>query len=196
MWLGDILSWYGEFNGIRNKFFAERGLIGADKRQTMPASTGIGLKPAGGVQCGMDLTGVLEPGDSIELLAAIGRQQCALNYGSAFSRASRATSPAGDTVFVSGTASIDTTGATTHIGDAKGQIETTIENVRAVLKDMKCSEGDVVQAIAYCKTTEEEKAFEKYKKQIDWPWLVAICDICRDDLLFEIEATAMTGANR
>jgi enamine deaminase RidA (YjgF/YER057c/UK114 family) len=99
-------------------------------------------------------------------------------------------------VFVSGTASIDTTGATTHIGDARGQIETTIENVRAVLKDMKCSEKDIVQAIAYCKTAEEEKVFEKFKKQLDWPVLVVICDICRDDLLFEIEATAMPGAKQ
>jgi len=196
MWLGDILSWYGQFNGVRNKFFAERGLIGKGSRQTMPASTGIGLKLAGAGDCGMDLTAVLEPGDSIEFLAAIGRQQCALDYGSAFSRASRAASPAGVTVFVSGTASIDTTGATTHIGDAKGQIKTTIENVKAVLKDMKCGESDVVQAIAYCKTTEVESVFEKIKRQIDWPWVTVICDICRDDLLFEIAATAMPGASR
>lgn len=194
MWLGDILSWYGEFNGVRNKFFAERGLIGKGSRQLMPASTGIGLTLAGGGGCGMDLTAVLEPAGSIELLAAIGRQQCAFDYGSAFSRASRATSPAGVTVFVSGTASIDTTGATTHIGDAKGQIETTIANVGAVLKDMNCSQTDVVQAIAYCRTPAVEKIFEKFRRQIDWPWVTAICDICRDDLLFEIEATAMPQA--
>jgi enamine deaminase RidA (YjgF/YER057c/UK114 family) len=194
MWLGDILSWYGQFNSIRNKFFAERGLIGKGSRQLMPASTGIGLTLADAGHCGMDLTAVLEPAKSIEFLAAIGRQQCALDYGSAFSRASRAASPAGETVFVSGTASIDTTGATTHIGDAKGQIETTIANVMAVLKDMNCSQTDVVQAIAYSKTTEVEKIFEKFKGQIDWPWVTAICDICRDDLLFEIEATAMPRA--
>jgi len=27
MWLTDILSWYGDFNAVRNKFFTERGLI-------------------------------------------------------------------------------------------------------------------------------------------------------------------------
>ena len=196
MWLGDILSWYGEFNGVRNQFFSERGLIGKGSRQSMPASTGIGLSLGGGGQCGMDLTAVLEPADSIEFLAAIGQQQCALEYGSAFSRASHAASPAGKTVFVSGTASIDAKGATTHIGDAFGQIETTIENVRAALRDMNCSETDVVQAMAYCKTTEVEKAFENHKKQIDWPWLTVICDICRDDLLFETEVTAMPGATQ
>jgi len=92
MWLGDILSWYGEFNKVRNQFFEERGLIGKGSRQSMPASTGIGLGLGVGGQFGMDLTAVLEPADSIKFLGAIGRQQCALDYGSAFSRASRASS--------------------------------------------------------------------------------------------------------
>jgi enamine deaminase RidA (YjgF/YER057c/UK114 family) len=43
MWLGDILTWYGEFSKVRNEFFTERGLIGEGSRQSMPASTGIGL---------------------------------------------------------------------------------------------------------------------------------------------------------
>jgi enamine deaminase RidA (YjgF/YER057c/UK114 family) len=191
MWLGDILSWYGEFNSVRNQIFTERGLIGKGSRQSMPASTGIGLRLAGGGQCGMDLTAVLGPAGSIEFLGAIGRQQCAIEYGSAFSRASRAGSPAGETVFVSGTASIDAKGATTHIGDVRGQIETTIENVRAVLQDMNSGDEDVVQAIAYCKTTEVEETFVEFRSRLDWPCMTVICDICRDDLLFEIEATAM-----
>jgi enamine deaminase RidA (YjgF/YER057c/UK114 family) len=196
MWLGDILSWYGEFNAVRNQFFTERGLIGKGSRQSMPASTGIGLGLGGSGQFGMDLTAVLEPKSSIKFLGAIGRQQCALDYGSAFSRASRANSPAGKTVFVSGTASIDAKGATTHIGDARGQIETTIENVRAALRDMNCGDGDVVQTVVYCKTTEVEGIFEKFKGRLDWPWVTVICDICRDGLLFEIEAAAMPQARQ
>ncbi len=191
MWLKDILSWYDEFNHVRTNFFTERRLIGAGTRQSMPASTGIGLGPADGNHCAMDLTAVLEPKNSIQFLQAVGKQQCALDYGSAFSRASRAITPAGETVFVSGTASIDADGATTHIGDASGQIATTIENVRAVLADMNCKDEDVVQMVAYCKTTEVEKTFNASRGALDWPWLTAICDICRPDLLFEIEATAM-----
>ena len=121
----------------------------------------------------------------------MGKQQCALEYGSAFSRASRAITPAGETVFVSGTASIDAGGATTNIGDAAGQINATIENVQAVLKDMHCLEDDVVYAIAYCKTTEVEKIFNGVKGNLSWPWITVICDVCRPDLLFEIEAAAM-----
>jgi len=191
MWLKDILSWYDEFNHVRTNFFTERRLIGEGTRQSMPASTGIGLGSADGSHCAMDLMAILEPQNSIQFLQAVGKQQCALEYGSAFSRASRAVTPAGQTVFVSGTASIDADGATTHIGDASGQISTTIGNVRAVLADMNCKDEDVVQVAAYCKTTEVEKIFNASKGALDWPWLTAICDICRPDLLFEIEATAM-----
>jgi enamine deaminase RidA (YjgF/YER057c/UK114 family) len=196
LWLGDILLWYGDFNKARNQFFEKRGLIGKGIRQSMPASTGIGLSLRGGALFGMDMTAVLEPANSIELLGAAGHQQSAFNYGSAFSRASRASSPVGKTVFVSGTASIDAQGNTTHIGDARSQIETTIENVRAVLRDMNCEDGDVVQVVAYCKTTELESVFEEFKGQLDWPWITAIGDICRDNLLFEIEAAAIPQAGR
>jgi enamine deaminase RidA (YjgF/YER057c/UK114 family) len=196
MWLGDILSWYSDFNKARNQFFEERGLIGKGIQQSMPASTGIGLGLGGDKRFGMDMTAVLSPADSIELAAAVGRQQSAFNYGSAFSRASRAKSPAGNTIFVSGTASIDSHGNTTHIGDARGQITETIENVRAVLRDMNCRDEDVVQVVAYCKTADVEGIFEEFRGQFDWPWITAIGDICRDDLLFEIEAAAMPKAGR
>jgi enamine deaminase RidA (YjgF/YER057c/UK114 family) len=191
MWLKDILSWYDEFNKVRNNFFTERGLIGDGTRQSMPASTGIGLGPDNGGHCAMDLVAILEPADCTEYLQVTGKQHCALNYGSAFSRASKAAMPAGQTVFVSGTASIDASGATTHIGDAAGQINATIENVRAVLTEMQSGEKDLVQVIAYCKTTDVEKVFNSLKGGLDWPWITVICDICRPDLLFEIEAAAM-----
>ena len=195
MWLRDILSWYGDFNHVRNTFFTERGLIGQGSRQSMPASTGIGVYSADGSKCAMDLIAVLEPADSIQYLAAVGKQQCALEYGSAFSRASRAATPAAETVFVSGTASIDASGATTNVGDAVGQINATIENVRAVLRDMQVNDEDVVQVMSYCKTTEVERIFNDIRGRLPWPWVTAICDICRPDLLFEIEATAVPASS-
>jgi enamine deaminase RidA (YjgF/YER057c/UK114 family) len=195
MWLKDILSWYDQFNRVRTGFFTERGLVGAGTRQSMPASTGIGLGPANGGHCAMDLIAVLEPADCTQYLQVTGKQHCALEYGSAFSRAAHSIMPAGETVFVSGTAAIDADGATTHIGDAAGQINATIENVRAVLSEMQCRDDDVVQVVAYCKTSEVEKIFDSIKNRLAWPWLTVICDICRPDLLFEIEATAMPKQN-
>ena len=195
VYLSDILEWYGEFNAARNAKYADFGLMpGLAGKQflgpvQLPASTGIGLGPADGSSCAMDLFAVLEPPNSVENLQVTGRQQSALEYGSAFSRASRAITPAGETVFVSGTASIDASGATINIDDASAQITATIDNVRAVLRDMHCHDKEAVQAIAYCKTPQIEKIFSEMKGALPWPWVTVICDICRPDLLFEIEAT-------
>jgi enamine deaminase RidA (YjgF/YER057c/UK114 family) len=93
-------------------------------------------------------------------------------------------------VFISGTASIDANGKTTNINDAPKQIEATINNVRAVLNEMQCQDEDVVQATAYCKTPEIEKLFHNQWSDLIWPSLTVIADVCRDDLLFEMEATA------
>lgn len=190
LWLGDILSWYDDFNPVRSKFFIERGLLGKDSTMSMPASTGIGLGPDDGAACSMDLTAAIEPNE-IEYLQAAGKQQCAFEYGSAFSRASRATTPAGETVFVSGTAAIDAAGITTNIGKPKEQIEDTITNIQAVLRDMSCSDDEVVQVMAYCKTAEVEAVFNQMTEKPDWPWVIMICDVCRDNLLFEIELIAL-----
>ena len=195
MWLNDILAWYDDFNRVRNKFFTERDIIGDGTRQLMPASTGIGLGAADRSDCAMDLFAVLEPANAIQFLQAGGKQKSAFEYGSAFSRASRTPTPAGDTVFVSGTASIGADGATTNIGEPAGQINDTIENVRAVLRDMNVTDDDVVQVLAYCKTTEIESVFNSIKGKYNWPWITTICDICRPDLLFEIEATAVAKRN-
>ncbi len=191
LWLGDILSWYDELNKARNSFFVENGILGKAKRPPMPASTGIGLGPSGRPVCAMDLTAVIKPVRPIEYLQAGGKQKSAFEYGSAFSRAAKAPTPGGETVFVSGTASIDAAGITTNLGQARPQIEETIVNVQAVLRDMNCGDDDLVQVMAYCKTHEVEQVFRDLTEKPDWPWVIIICDVCRHDLLFEIEATVV-----
>jgi len=194
MWLGDILEWYADFNRVRNRFFTERGLLNNNGNGRLPASTGIGIGPAGKLKCSMDLCGVIGVGHEIEYLLAGGNQGPASEYGSAFSRAAAAVTPAGKTVFVSGTAAVSERGETMHRGDARAQIQDTIKNVLAVLRDTGCDETDVVQAIVYCKNVEVEKAFRDSQGDLSWPHIITIADICRPDLLFEVEATAMPGA--
>jgi len=191
MWLGNILGWYDEFNRVRNEFFTECGLLGREPTNKMPASTGIGIGPAQPGDCTMDLIAVLEPQNAIEYLDAGGHQNSAFKYGSAFSRGARAPTPAGSGVFVSGTASIDAAGITTHRDDPEGQIEATMSNVRAVLGDMNCADDDVVQALIYCKTPQIEQLFYRKFADLPWPHITTITDVCREDLLFEIEATAL-----
>jgi enamine deaminase RidA (YjgF/YER057c/UK114 family) len=66
MWLKDVLAWYDKFNGARNRFFIDRGLIGKGATRKMPASTGIGIGPVDGGMCAMDLISVSGPGSAID----------------------------------------------------------------------------------------------------------------------------------
>lgn len=191
MWLGGILDWYDDFNLARNKFFTERKMIGKNVTTKMPASTGIGIGPNDGGICAMDITALIGNGQKVEYIDVGGNQNSAYDYGSAFSRASQIQSPAGRTVFVSGTASIDVAGLTTNIDDAEKQIVDTIVNIIAVLEQMNCKEEDVVHALVYCKTAEIEKLFCSKWADFAWPHITVIADVCRDNLLFEIEATAL-----
>ena len=196
MWLGDILDWYDGFNGVRNRFFHERGLLNdAVGKRELPASTGIGVGPAGPAVCAMDLIAVTSEGCEPQYILAGGDQNPAYDYGSAFSRASRNRTPGGETVFVSGTAAIDADGNTEHVDDIDRQIADTIAHVRAVLRDTHVTDRDVVNSLIYCKTPAVEAAFrEKFSRDLPWPQVTMISDVCRDDLLFEIEATAAPGA--
>ena len=195
MWLGDILDWYDQFNDVRNEFFHNCGLLGAGADERLPASTGIGVAPALGGACGMDLVATIDKNrKGSQFLLEGGNQGSAFSYGSAFSRAARARTPAGQTVYISGTASIDADGRTTHLGDIEAQLAATIENVRAVLADMDCRDEDVTQAVVYCMTPEFEQVFHEQFGDLPWPRTVVISDVCRHDLLAEIEAVACPGA--
>lgn len=193
MWLGDILAWYDDFNRVRTEFFRERGLMNPAAGTKLPASTGIGVAPADGGACAMDMVAVVGPNDTKELLLAGGEQGSAFDYGSAFSRASRVKALAHSTVYVSGTAAIDPEGRTECVGDVTCQIANTIAHVQAVLKDMDCTDEDVVHSVVYCKTAEVQRAFLEQWGELPWPQVVMIADICREDLLFEAEVTAMSG---
>jgi len=190
LWLGDILGWYEELNRVRTRFMHEEGLIPTTASGAVPASTGVGLwptSPRGG--CMMDLLACLGPDDSVELLAAAGRQQSAFQYGSAFSRAAVTRTALGTSLFVSGTAAVGADGSSLYHDDAPSQIRRTLENVSAVLAECGASEDDVVTAVVYAKTPEVLGLYLDGHRR-NWPSVNVVCDICRPELLFEVEATA------
>jgi len=195
LWLGDILAWYDDLNRVRNQFFGSCGLLDGDPSVPhLPASTGIGVHPAGGAACALDAVAVIGPKGRVEYFREAGNQRSPYHYGSAFSRAARASTPAGHTVYVSGTAAIDKAGNTNPVGDVRGQVHVTVENVRAALKDLGCTDAEVVQALVYSKTLEVQETFHRDYAGLEWPCVSVIADVCRDDLLFEAEATACPGA--
>jgi len=195
MWLANLLEWYDDFNAVRNELFRQRGLLAKDAKHQLPASTGISVAPAGGAHCAMDMVASIGNGILSRFLTG-GDQSSAFDYGSAFSRALEAKTPAGTAVYVSGTAAIDADGRTEHVGNSAAQIADTIKHARAALAEGGCGDDDVVQSMMYCKTPETEQVFRDAFGDLSWPQVIAVCDICRHDLLFEAEVTACAGARK
>jgi enamine deaminase RidA (YjgF/YER057c/UK114 family) len=195
LYLDRLLQWYDPFNRVRDEFFRCRGVFDA----LVPASTGIsGANPSGAAMIAMLLA--VEPlDDSMDICALPSPLQCpALKYGSSFSRAVALTLPGYTRVLVSGTASIEPGGKTVHQDDVPEQIDLTMRVVAAILEQRGMTWADVTRAIAYFKCSEYLQDYVKYCDENnipDMPTIITENDICRDDLLFEIEVDAIMPAS-
>ena len=192
LWLDPIYAGYADLNRVRNACFRAHGLIAADGASLhLPASTGIGLRPVGGATFALE---AIAPTTGVrpKTLAVAGNQRSAFGYGSAFSRAACLPTPSGATWYVSGTAAIDAEGRTVAEGDIGRQVSLTRSNVQAVLRDIGCTPADIVQGVAYCLNPAVEAAWRAVAPS--WPLAVVQADICRSNLLFEIELAVCPGA--
>lgn len=190
-YLDDILDWYDQFNGVRNQFFEERKVYAG----LVPASTGVGGSNSAGTAVVADLLAIQPKLPTVRLQAVPSPLQCpALEYGSSFSRAVELDLPGQRRLYVSGTASIAPGGQTCHVGDVRKQVELTMDVVAAILNSRQLGWEDVTRVIGYFKHTEDAPEFNRYcreRKLPEMPVIIAKNDICRDNLLFEIEADAV-----
>ncbi|MEA2069129.1 MAG: RidA family protein [Verrucomicrobiota bacterium] len=191
IYLNNLLEWYDEFNVVRTRFFRERGTF--DKM--VPASTGIGAGTAAGEEMVCALLAVKPKHDGVKIFPVASPLQCpALDYRSSFARAVEIDQPGSRLLTISGTASIEPGGTTVHLGNTEKQIELTMEVIHAILKSRDMDWEDTSRAIAYFKDIDEAPLLEKYCIENNLPELpVAIshADVCRHDLLFEIEIDAV-----
>lgn len=187
----DILDWYGDFNATRDAFFAEKKVFDG----LLPASTGVGGGNAADAALVAGTIAVQAKDADVRAFAVPSPlQSAASDYGSSFSRAVELNVPDHRRLYVSGTASIDPAGHTVFLADAPGQVRLTMEVVEAILRSRGMDWTDVTRSLAYFKRTEDAGLFEAYRKEQDLPKFPAIVvenDICRDDLLFEIEVDAV-----
>ncbi|MCF7848065.1 MAG: hypothetical protein K9M45_04380 [Kiritimatiellales bacterium] len=191
LYLNDLLEWYDDLNEVRTQFFRERGVF--DKM--VPASTGIGAGTAAGEAMVAALLAVKPKNENVKVFAVPSPLQCpAIDYKSSFARAVEIQQPHARTLTISGTASIEMEGATAYVGDTKNQIKLTMEVVHEILKSRDMDWKDTSRAIAYFKSDADIPLLEKYCVENNLPELpVAIshADVCRHDLLFEIELDAI-----
>jgi enamine deaminase RidA (YjgF/YER057c/UK114 family) len=191
LYLNNLLDWYDEFNAVRTKFFREHGTF----EKMVPASTGIGAGSAAGEEMVCALLAVKPKHDGVKVFAVPSPLQCpAIDYKSSFARAVEIDQPGSRLLTISGTASIEPGGATAHLGNTEKQIELSMEVVHGILKSRDMDWADTARAIAYFKDDSDAHLLAEYCDRHNIPNLpVAIshADVCRHDLLFEIELDAV-----
>jgi 2-iminobutanoate/2-iminopropanoate deaminase len=113
----------------------------------------------------------------------------------------------GDTsmLLISGTASIDESGSTVHVGDFRAQLWRTYRNITALLESEGATWHDIVRTTCYLRDIERDyKDFNEVRTAFfTWLGLQPLpastgiqARLCREDLLIEIEAIAVVPRTR
>jgi enamine deaminase RidA (YjgF/YER057c/UK114 family) len=193
--LSNILAWYPEFNQARSVAYRELGLtpIPGGGARRLPASTGIGGEVFPGAAGALDLLAVVGSPESRPLVRQLSSpaQPDALTYGSAFSRGVLICEPDLSLIQVSGTAAIDEQGRSLHPGDVRAQIDCTFDKIAALLGPAGAALTDIAAASVFVKRPEDARVYQERaaaRGLSNLPAVVMVADVCRDELLFEMDA--------
>ena len=189
IYVRDIHRNYESVNQARNRFFDEQQIV------RLPASTCIeGTLLGSAFPVAMDLYAVA--GTEQIRVAAIppGSMGEATAYGSAFARGSLIDEPGRSMVYLSGTASIDASGAVVSVGGVGGQLDCMLGNALGLLGQFGMDFSHVASAIAYLKRAgdygEFLRAAAAHGLPASVPTAAVVADICRPEWLCEIELCA------
>jgi len=197
--LDHLLDWYGPFNDARNLAYTRLGVLGADRNVTIPASTGIEGRGLAGGHVVLDVLACRpRAGRPFAVRRMVNPlQNEAPEYGSSFSRGLALDTGSCRCLLVSGTASIDGQGQTVHVASFDRQAELTLDMVESLLRASGARLADTCQATAYLKHPGDLVTLRQIlaRRGLDRSPLVFVnADVCRPELLFELELTAMTTA--
>ncbi len=207
IYISEILDWYNDFNAIRNKFFLENGFLqNTDSKLQaeqiyLPASTGIEGKNPSNSAAAMDVFAIhRSPGSNIKIRTISGSMQHSpFRYGSAFSRAIVVEGPKSKLILISGTASIDAQGKSIYIGDPDGQIRHSLNVVSSLIASEGATLKDISETTLFFKQKQDIALYQKIAEQMEianMPSVKVIADVCRDELLFELDAALILEKNK
>lgn len=197
LYIDRVCEWYNEFNAARSAFFETRNVF----ETFLPASTGIGCGNLDGAAliCGAIAMKPKRAGVRAEIVESP-LQAPAMAYKSSFSRAAEIITPETRQLFISGTASIKPNShEVAYVGDIVKQIDCTMKAVLAILESRGYGWKDVDRAIVYLKKPEYRTVWRDWLAKNNLPTDFAaetVCDVCRDEWLFEIEADALKGIRK
>jgi enamine deaminase RidA (YjgF/YER057c/UK114 family) len=200
-YLSDILAWYPDFNRARTARYREFGLMTAEGQghPRLPASTGIRADLPPGTACVLDLLAVSGHGSVRPTITSLSNphQQEAFRYGSAFARAAAVMGRRETLLEISGTAAIDEAGTSLHPGDVRAQARCTLDKVAALIAQTGATLDDICAATIFVKNGADLPAVHQVLADRGLERLPAVyveADVCRDELLFEIDAEAVVPA--
>ncbi len=178
--IDDGLERYRAFCAGRYEVFAKHGY---SMRGDLPAASAVGM---GGGGVASYFVAAREPVASVENPRQVNAWEYPPRYGSRSPSFSRATRGAG-LVFVSGTASV-VGHETAHVGDVAAQLEETLVNLDAVVGAAGASA--VLMMKVYVRRAADYALIAARLAERPVPTIFLRVDLCRADLLVEIEAVA------
>lgn len=186
----NILDWYDDFNQVRTEYFQQHDVF----NKVVPASTGIGAENFYDAQLVVSVLAAKSLDDDFSFRAVPSPlQDSAMDYGSSFSRALEYETPDLCHLYVSGSASIDHSGATVYVGDCTLQTKKTLDVIAAILESRNMTWDHVLQAVAYIRYEKDWPIVEQILRErgiLDIPLVCTHNVVCRENLLFELELQA------
>lgn len=151
----------------------------------LPSASAVGMPGRGLVTY---FLAAREPGVQIENPRQVAAYHYPSQYGPKSPSFSRATMWNG-TVFVAGTSSV-VGHETVHRGDVDAQLEETLRNIEVVLGQTGRTLADVTSAKTYVRHAKDYARIAERLRGVFPRNLYLECDICRADLLLEIECVS------
>lgn len=151
----------------------------------LPAASAVGMRGRGLIAY---FLAAREPGMQVENPRQVAAYNYPPQYGVKSPSFSRATVWK-DMVFVSGTSSV-VGHATAHPGDVLAQLDETLRNIDVVLAQTGRTLADVTSAKTYVRNASDYAAIAQRLAPVFANNIYVEADICRADLLLEIEAVA------
>jgi enamine deaminase RidA (YjgF/YER057c/UK114 family) len=102
-------------------------------------------------------------------------------------------------ILVSGTASIDEEGKSVFIGDTAAQIRQTLNVVSALISTEDATLQDLCEATVFLKNRKDYPTYLKIAEEMgisNLPSVNVVADVCRDELLFELDAAFIIEKNK
>jgi len=144
----------------------------------------------------MDLLAVVKNDDlpSSVIKLSNRKQLDAFRYGAAFARGAVINEDDVSLIQVSGTAAIDEHGVSLYPGDIRSQINCTFDKIDSLLRHEGAGLTDICAATVFVKRPEYAEVFWEMAKNRgldEFPAVCVVADVCREELLFEIDGEAI-----